>query len=569
MSSFHLRALCGVTIVCLAATSAVARPSFQDVTVAAGIHHVQDNNGAGPEYWMTGGAAVADYDNDGWTDLFVTRYHDTDILYRNLGVDGNGNHLGFTDVSAAAFGPSPFNTRSNGAAFADVDNDGDSDLYVTTWNESRYLFYINNGDGTFTEDGVDRNAVSADNPVPHFGTGVAFGDYDDDGFLDLATAEWAHNKLRDKANARLLRNLGATNPGHFEDTTDDAGVNMAESGDVLSFSPRFTDLNADGRPDLAVASDAGTSRLFWNNGDGSFTDGTDLAGVGTGHSDMGSTVGDYDRDGDLDWFITDIHSQFNSEWDGNRLFQNNGDGPTPTFTDRTDSAGDGVRAAGWGWGATFIDYDNDGDLDLTMTNGPGYWSDLFGLPPDPMKLWENDGSGNFTDVASGVGLTDTGEGRGLLRFDFDNDGDQDIFVVRNNDTALLYRNDGGNDNDFIRIDTVGAVSNRDGINALITVMIDEHNPATHQVYEVDGGSNYLAHNEHTAHFGLGDLDGQTIDRIDILWPSGYTQTLRGVEPNRLLTVQEPPNVPEPTAALLLAPLALALARRRRPLRTTP
>jgi hypothetical protein len=577
-----------ISFVCASVAKAV---SFTDVTQRAGVDYLQSElEVSARTRAMTGGAAAGDFDNDGWTDLFVTRLGAPDILFRNQR-DGS-----FKDVSASAFpalSPIARNDYSNGAAWGDVDNDGDLDLYVSKVESTRHYLYINNGDGTFTEDALRRNAAVS-KPDTHFGYGVALGDYDLDGFLDLAVGEWRHADWDDTphetspSNARLLRNLGAAAPGgsggFFTDTTDQAHVSMQlPSGDVWAFSPRFRDLNRDGYPELTYAADFGTSRLFWNNGDGTFQDGTEAAGVGIDQNGMGSTFGDFDGDGDWDWFVTSIYGDPEGNWQGkfgNRLYQNNGDGGPgmpSTFTDITEQVG--VQNGGWGWGTTFLDYDNDGDTDLAMTNG---WQDIE-FVIDQTRLFEYR-NGVFHDVATELGIDDVVQGRALLKMDYDRDGDQDIFIVGNAGLPVLYRNDGGNENHWLQIETVGRLSNRDGIGAVITVIPDEAAydpqdpaPGTFMIREIDGGTNYLSQDEMLAHFGLGDA-GDMIDLVRVQWPSGVVQEFTNIMPDdRYVAIELRQNlvpkdryqlwmVPEPSASVLifLASLGWLSFRNRRP-----
>lgn len=520
----------------------MAEGGFVQVTGDAEIDYLQWDAPAGwikhvPEV-MTGGAAVADYDNDGWVDLFVTRYRNTDLLYRNLG-DGT-----FEDVSEVA----GINVvaPSNGAAWGDIDNDGDADLYVSVADESavplRFLLFINNGDGTFSE---QSGLWGADLEVPnwHSGFSVSFGDYNLDGLLDIHTCQWAVTGPGNRSV--LLKNTGES--GGFVDVTIGAGVEMWDDPEVeegpefttQAFTSRLTDLDLDGWPDLVVAGDFGTSRLFWNNCDGTFTDGTDEARIGGDENGMGLAVGDYDGDGLSDLFFTSIFDGRdppvqNSGWgvSGNRLYRNLGD---RVFEDTTDLAG--VRDGGWGWGAAFFDFDNDGDLDLAMTNGFETDRQDTETPfhTDPTKLWRNDG-GTFVDVSSAMGITDTGTGKGLLVFDYDKDGDLDLFIVNSGGFPILYRNDIANDHHWLRVKPRGRYSNRDGIGALVTIMPGEGGPT--QSREISGGSHYLTQSEKVAHFGLGD-SAAPVQSVKVRWPSGIEQNFSDVAVDQVFEVIEP------------------------------
>lgn len=526
----------------LLASEAGAATSFTDVTQDAGLLYQQH----APQLpgdcvfgvvcdldRMTGGAAVADVDRDGDPDLYVTRLDAPDLLFVNQG-DGT-----FADGTEAA-GLSGFDLQSNAAAFADIDNDGDLDLLVAViaaagdLDNNRNFLFVNDGSGHFTEEAVSRGIdVSSEDGRAVWAIG--FGDYDADGYVDVHLGEWAGG-----AHSVLLRNRGAEAPGHFEDAT--AAAELDFTG-VAAFASSFVDLDSDGHADLAIAADFGTSRLFWNDGDGTFSDGTVAASVGTDENGMGSTFGDFDGDGDLDWFVTSIHDPAATcdiescvwGYTGNRLYRNEGG---RHFVDVTDSAG--VRHGGWGWGAAWFDMDNDADLDLVMTNGvdfPGTDIDAQ-FVDDPVRLWERqNGVVEMVEGAVAAGLEDTSSGKGLLYFDYDTDGDLDLFLVNNGDSPpRLYRNDLAADHDWLRVRVIGDATNRDGLGAVITVQADPGGPI--QRRDIGASSHFLGQSESVQHFGLGPGDG-VVERVTVTLPvSGRVLWRDHVSANQTIWISE-------------------------------
>jgi len=513
---------------------------FTDVTAAAGLLVTQGPDDTSTSCGltsiatcgssMTGGVAVGDVDRDGFPDVYLTRMGAPGVLFHNRG-DGS-----FEDVTAAAGLSS--GSHSSGAAFGDLDGDGDLDLYVTTVGDSRFYLYVNDGSGRFTEDALGRGAALGDGTL-HEGFGIGLGDYDRDGYLDLHACEWSLSSAKTGgSHSVLFHNVGSAAPGTFENVTKSAHVSMDQpTGSVFAFTSTFSDLDDDGWPDLAVVSDMNTSRLFWNQKDGTFRDGTRAAGVGTDNTGMGSAIGDYDGDGLLDWFVTAIDCTgplCTSNLDGNRLYKNLGG---RKFRDDTDVAG--VRHGGWGWGAAFFDPDGDGDLDLVMTNGFSYVgpsSDLFAR--DPMRFWVNQGtslSPRMVETSGPSGLTDRGDGRGLVVLDYDGDGDQDLLVAHHAGTPTLYRNDGGA-RGYLRVRLHGTQSNTDGIGAKITVTPRKGGPTLVREITVGG---FVSQSEMVAHFGLGALTGNVAE-VRIRWPrTGAEQVLTGVASNQTLDVVEP------------------------------
>jgi hypothetical protein len=504
---------------------------FTEVAAAAGLDHVQGLRWTDPDYpfglqypgpFQAGGVAVGDYDADGWPDLYVTTLAGPDVLYRN---QGDGTFANVTD--AAGLGGA---RHSSGAVWGDVDGDGDLDLYVTAMYGKRNWLFTQQGDGTFVEDATARGAA-LEGQFEHQGYSATLGDYDADGYPDLHVTEWYPYPLQ-PSMTRLLHNRGAAQPGHFDDVTDAAGVSMEEAhpDGTYAFASSFSDVDDDGRVDLLIAADLGTSKLFWNAGDGRFDDGTRAAAVGTDDTGMGSAIADYDGDGRLDWFVSAIQcpGQVLVEWpcpaDGNRLYRNLG---ARRFADCTDVAG--VRDADWAWGSSFFDYDSDGDLDLVVTNG--YASDPR-FDGDPTRLWQNRGDGTFREVGAQARVAAPGaDGRGLAVLDYDADGDLDLFVVRWANTPLLFRNEGTAGAGYLRLRLKGRAPNTAALGA--RVRLTPATGAPEQLRELRAGSNFLGQDEPVLHFGLGP-GTEPVARVQIRWPDGTEQTLTDVPRNQVL-----------------------------------
>jgi hypothetical protein len=510
--------------------------AFTDVSLEAGLDHVQaavrvepfcllDNpNQPGGGDWctperMTGGIAVGDYDRDGKSDLFITRLDDPDLLLHN---EGDG-----TFVDRAADAGITADTPSNGAAWIDADRDGDLDIVVTTVGGTTDHLWIQTAPGRFDDQASERGAAGIGEAL-HIGETPAVGDYDRDGWPDLFIGEWRPtNAGGEERYLRLLRNVG----GAFEDVTIAAGLaglftvndERGRPG-VFYFGPGFVDLEGDGWLDLASSGDFGTSRLLWNDGAGGFVDGTEPAGVGLDRNGMGSTFGDIDNDGDLDWFVTAIWTGSHPNL-GNRLYINEGG---RSFRDATDEYG--VRAARWAWGTAMADFDNDGVLDIVTTAGwlPQAYAD------DPMTLWLGDAHPRI-DTAQAAGLDATEQGRGLAVLDYDADGDLDVVVAHFGSTPRLYRND-STPRAFLRVRVDADGLEPEGHGAVVTLQAADGAPT--QLRHIGASTHLLAQSERVAHFGLGDHDGP-IARVEVRLPDGRTQVFANIEPNRevLLSVE--------------------------------
>jgi len=494
---------------------------FTDATAASGISHAQAANGGGCGFapCYTGGAAVGDYDGDGAPDLFVTRFDAPSLLYRNRG-DGT-----FEDVTEAVGLATPL--HGSGAAWGDLDGDGDLDLVMSTVMETRFFAFFQH-EGRFTEQAVERG-LAVDDGRAHEAFSVVIGDYDLDGWLDVLTTEWAASTPGEHGHARLLRNRGDEAPGTFEDVTDAAGVtiDLPDGGGGWTFSAAITDLDDDGAPDLAITADHENSRLYWGDGDGGFVEGTEAAHVGTDGSGMGMAIADFDGDGRLDWVVSAIMKSADDPSSGNRLYRNLG---AREFEDATDAAD--VRDGGWGWGTVAFDYDQDGALDIAMTNGSG----LEGAHADfPLRLWHNDGSGRFSEIATEVGLSDRSNGRALVSLDYDLDGDEDLFLVREALSPILYRNDGGNRGGWLRVRPLARRGGTAALGARVTAIVVPGAPPL--VREIVAGGAYLGQNEPVAHFGLGARD--RVAELRVRFPGGAEVVLHDVVSGQVLEVREP------------------------------
>ena len=501
---------------------------FTDVTAEAGLvyQHGLTESVFSEVHAMAGGVAAGDYDGDGWVDLYAVHGDiGPNLLFHNRG-DGT-----FEEVGASA-GVALVGALGSGPTFADVDGDGRLDLLVLGVGGTRPTLFRNQGDGTFKDVTSASRLVTSGNDYS-----AAFGDYDRDGDLDLFLTHWGSGYPGPVED--LWRNDG---DGSFTDVGPAAGIARfvsprAPSGFDYSFTPNFADLDGDGWPDLLVAADFGGSRVFINQRDGTFRDAT--TSVVSDENGMGAAVGDFDNDGDLDWFVSSIwdpNGVAEGNWgiSGNRLYRNRGDG---TFEDATDAAG--VRKGYWGWAATFADLDNDGVLDLFQVNGFGEASieATSEYHDDPARLFVGNGDGSFSERAAALGLDDKGQGRGVVAFDYDRDGDVDLFIANFGGPPRLFRNDGGNEHAFLTVRLRGRAPNTEAIGARVYLRAGGRT----QMREVHAGSNFVSQDPAETHFGLGRLS--VADELRIVWPDGRTTVRTRVPVNRMLAIREPPTLP--------------------------
>ena len=457
-------------------------------------------------FGQSGGVGAGDYNNDGWVDLYAIGGDDRPSLLLTNSGDGT-----FVDV-ASQVGLDLFG-KASGPSFADIDGDGLLDLFVGNVDDGEPKLFLNTGDDGFLDITLESGLELPGNNIS-----AAWGDFDQDNDMDLLLAHWSLEVS--ESNRYLWRNNGDLT---FTNVSDETNLYWDSEGD-LSFAPGFADINNDGLQDILFVADGGTSKVFLNQANGKFTDIT--TEQISDKSGMGSAIGDYDNDGDLDWFVSSISrgSQDTQRIFGNRLYQNQGNGE---FIDVTNAAG--VREGYWGWGSCFNDFNNDGNLDIFHVNG--FYGQSNFLLVDPSRLFMSNGNGSFTERSVELGIDDTGMGRGIVCFDYDRDGDQDIFVANHDQPARLYCNY-GNQNTFVNIRLEGQSPNVQALGARIYVTTGE----VEQMRELNANSNYVSQNPVEAHFGLGAANN--IDKIRVVWPGGIESIIEDVAVDQFLIIKK-------------------------------
>jgi hypothetical protein len=522
-------------------------PQFVDIARQAGVifHHT---NGASREKHlaetMGAGGVFFDFDGDGWQDIFLVdsgSVIDAAVdrrarhrLFRNRG-DGT-----FADVSDRA--GIEHKAYGMGACAGDYDGDGRPDLFITSYGP--YALYRNRGEGAFTD-----VTAAAGIRGGRWGASCAFADLDRDGDLDLWVTNYvdaartslpycgdARSGLRfychplkyDPLPNTVYRNDGGT----FTDVSAAAGISQLR-GNGLGVV--IADGDGDGWPDVFVTNDTMPNFLFHNQGRWKFAEvglasGIALAADGKTRAGMGIDAGDYDGDGRLDVVITNLDFETHSVYRGL-------DGGL--FGDATTQSGVGFPTLPFvGFGVAFLDYDNDSQLDVAIATGHILDNAPKFRPGSTYAqrhlLFRNTGGGRFAEVGklAGAGFNTLRVGRGLATADIDNDGDLDLLVTTNGQDAELLRNDGGNRGHSLLVDLRSSGANARAIGARIRVTAG----ARTQMRDVRAGSSYLSQSELRAHFGLGAA--ATVDRIDIVWPSGRTETIPSIAANQLVVIQE-------------------------------
>jgi hypothetical protein len=520
---------------------------FSDVTAPSGIRFRHNSGAFGRKYLpetMGSGAAFLDIDNDGWQDLFLVNSKNwpgrkgalsVPALYRN---NGGGSFRDISRQSGLAF-----EMYGLGVAAADYDNDGNIDIYVTALGPNR--LFRNLGGGKFSD--VTARAGVGD---PGFSTSAAWFDYDLDGRLDLFVANYVEWTIatdlfctldgRNKSyctpesykgqSSTLYRNKG---DGTFENATRKAGLYDPTS---KALGVALIDHNSDGRMDLFVANDTQPNRLYQNKGDGTFIDVGMTAGVafneaGVARAGMGVDAADYDGSGRQGLIIGNFSNEMMA------LYSNEGTG---LFIDDAPTSTVGKASLlTLTFACFFFDVDLDGLVDIFAANGH-VSDDISTVQPKVTyaqrpHLFRNLGAKRFEEISGRLGpaFQQPVVGRGAAFADVDNDGDLDLLITTNNGRARLLRNDGGNDNRFLRVVTIGSGSNRNGIGAKVRLTLDNGKTVWSMVKT---GSSYLSQSELPLTFGLGDAGAAK--SVEVTWPNGRLEKLPGSAANRVITVHE-------------------------------
>lgn len=523
---------------------------FVEVSAAAGINHAFKIDLA----TFGGGACVIDFDNDGFEDLYVTGGVNPDVLYRNNG-DGT-----FTDIHKTAGFERTYMTYTQGVTAADVNRDGYKDLLITTMNFldnrrtiSPNLLYLNNGDGTFKEVtqawGLENYRVNS--------MSATFGDINADGYPDLYVSNYFSNST---TGISIYNEQTITNS--FQPSIDFLFINVGGQKFVdartfygldyvgFGFQGVFTDYDNDGDLDLYVINDFGfksTTNLMFRNEypKRKFTNRTLQLALNYGMNAMGIAPADYNFDGYMDYFVTNL---------GTSLFSVNQQAQGKAFVDRTVQTGLAIPTIydslyvgpPVSWGANFFDYDHDMDMDLFVCNGALNPT----IRPNPNFFFEFT-DGRFEEVAKKMDLFDYRIGRGSVVFDYDNDGDLDLFVVNQIPRdptpqllparCLLYRNDAAKGN-WLKVELQGVQADKNGIGSKVEIRVN----GKLLIREIDGGSSHISQNSTIAHFGLSDA--KEVESITVKWVGGKQQTISKIAANQHIIIKENMDDAESTAS---------------------
>ena len=505
---------------------------FSEQSSSLGIDHSMQATGL-----MGGGAAFFDFDNDGWDDLYLTSGESRDVLYRN---QGNGTFIKTPNSNGLN---ATIQSNTTAVATGDIDNDGDIDIFVSTWNNNqgdrfRNLLFKNNGNGTFLECGITAGIIHE-----AFSIGATFFDFNQDGFLDIYVINHVETPafLQDNTGSIIGFDHECFNNFLYQNNGDgtfvEVGADLGIDDGGCALATLSSDFDMDGDLDVLIANDFGpflTPNVLYQNEFPtlSFNDIGSSVGAAIPMYGMGIASGDFDQDLDIDYYITNLGS--------NVLMENN----DFNFIDIALAAGVTNEFANssfdfsTGWGTAFFDIDNDSWLDLFVANGR--IPSLSSLPTafqDPNKLYINNGDKTFLDISDSNAVNDSGYGRGMAYSDFDKDGDLDFVMVNLNEfgaTTKFYVNDSNNDNNYIQFVVSSVNNNKNAFGTKIWV----HGGGRTFLQENNGGAgSFCSQHSTVMHFGLGE-DIASIDSIIVQWPNGEFDKFGSFEINKRYKIND-------------------------------
>jgi len=505
---------------------------FSDASSEAGITLVHNTTGIN-DHKMGTGAAWLDYNKDGYLDLYVTMRVGANKLFKNNGPDPITGIYNFDEV-AGAFGVDDANGDGGGVSIADINNDGWDDIFLANCSGNR--LFRNNGpdvNGVFSFTDIISSAfVDGTAGGNSRSPSASWGDYDNDGFLDLYVAQ--HYTVLGASGGTTQDFLYHNNGNEtFSDISNLLVVDSLMGG---GFIGGWSDYDKDGDLDIFLINDCpiaiGKPTMVWRNDGGSdplnwnFTEVSDSIGMDDCRNGMGIGVGDYNRDGWMDIFYTNIGDCV--------MYSNDADG---TFSDVSNQSGIDIQPAQhYSWGAAFMDYDNDGWQDIMVSIGALSLNPSPGFPynQQPNMFFRNNGDSTFTEMATPLGLNDDRQTRSGIYGDYDNDGDLDLYVTNYEDNCVLNKNNLSNGKHWIKIHLSGTQGNQDGLGSKLKLTTSD---GTIQYYETRSGSNLGGGDSPYAHFGL---DTNTvITELEIKWLSGEVQVINNLSVDQLLQVVEP------------------------------
>lgn len=533
LNKLSLKSIYRFTIACLALfflkmDLSFAQGYFKNVTEYSNVKHAH----VAPNL-MGGGIAIIDFDNDGFEDIYLTGGVYEDHLFKN---NGNKTFTDVTDLSGIFDATRTVHTM--GAISGDINSDGYEDLFIPTESGERNILFLNNHGESFENIALDAGLGSKS-----WSMGAAFGDYNLDGNLDLYVINYIKrpSAILDENNEVIgfdhdcYPNQFYINNGDntFKEVAEE--LNIANKGCGLAVA--FTDANGDGLPDIYIANDFGEwlqpNTYFQNNHPNSgFLDRSRESNLDVQLYGMGIGVGDTNNDGLLDYYVTNLGK--------NAMMQQNQAGSFDNVTDQNGLANAMTfNHNSTGWGTEIFDYDHDGYEDLFVSNGYiGAAQFLNTTQNDPNKLFKNNGDGSFSDVSELEGLDDYSIGRGVVTFDYDNDGDLDLVVSsiysvrQSEDGVQILENIKGNNKNWLKVKLKAQDTNPNGIGARVICYFDDKI----WIDEISGGSSHASKRSNFAHFGLGSIS--VLDSLVVVWPGGNRSIYTGVQTNQFILIGE-------------------------------